>query len=196
MRRSVLLVLAFIASIPSCGGPQETLARVTSPFTPELEPIYENGIDLVRDPRILEGQWLETWESEIDQRVANADVVALVTVPTLRTDVDLEQRRTFRLVAHVDRVLFGEGVGQEITFVVREGQPGFDSVETNERSLLNVQYLAFVKWAADESDGAVRARWHLSPASDTVADRVRAALAARGSREETGGERRVIVHQN
>lgn len=194
--RNATIFAALLALVPSCGGPQETIARVTSPFTPDLAPIFENGIDLVRDPRVLEGQWLETWEDDLDRRVGHADVIALVTVQTLRTDVDLEQRRTYRLIAKVDRALMGEGVGTDITLIVREGEDGFGTVETNERRLLDTQYIAFVKWARDESDGAIRARWHLSPASDAIATRVRSAIAARRPPEEDQTKRRVIIHRN
>ncbi|HEY8431727.1 MAG TPA: hypothetical protein VIL20_25280, partial [Sandaracinaceae bacterium] len=69
-------------------------------------------------------------------------------------------------------------------------------VETNEGQLLDRQYFVFLKWAEDE-DGAVRARWHLSPATDQVATRVRAALQQRAdyTREEST-HRRVIIHRN
>lgn len=195
MRINKALVLASLAVVAACGGPQQTVAVVTSPFTAEHEPIFENGLDLVRDPRVLEGPWLETWQDELARRVALADVVALVTVRTLRTDVDLNRRRTYRLITRVDRVYFGENVGQELVFLAREGEGGFETVETNERRLLDTQYLAFLKWAEDE-DGTVRARWHLSPATDQVAARVRRELRERGELEDDGTQRRVIIRRH
>lgn len=192
-RRSVLLLPLVLAA--ACGGPQETVAVVSSPFTEEHAAVFEDGLDLVRDPRLLDGPYLESWEDELGRRVDLADVIALVTVRTLRTDVDLERRRTYRLITHVDRVFFGQQVGEEVTLVVREGQGGFGTVETNEGRLLDTQYLVFLKWAEDE--GTIRARWHLSPATDQIALRVRSMLARRG--EPAPGDerrRRVIIHQN
>src|SRR5690349_7765110 len=95
------LLLAAATVLTACGGAQEPVAVVTSPFTSEHAAVFEDGLDLVRDPRVLEGQWLSSWEDEIDRRVTLSDVVALVTVRTLRTDVDLDQRRTYRLVSRV-----------------------------------------------------------------------------------------------
>lgn len=197
MRNASLSLLAPVLVIAACGGPQETVAVVSSPFTSEHEAIFEDGIDLVRDPRVLEGQWLSSWEDELARRVGFADVVALVTIQTLRTDLDLERRRTYRLITHVDRVYLGERVGEEIVLTVREGEGGFGTVETNEGQLLDRQYIVFLKWAED-ADGVVRARWHLSPATDQVAVRVRSALQQRDdyATEDDGTHRRVIIHRN
>jgi len=195
MRSKTAFALASLLLLAACGGPAQTVAVVTSPFTAEHEPVFENGLDLVRDPRVLEGPWLETWEDELARRTGFADVVALVTVRTLRTDVDLDRRRTYRLITHVDDVYFGENVGEELVFITREGEGGFQTVETNERRLLDTQYIAFLKWAED-ADGIVRARWHFSPATDQVARRVRSALRSRGPVEDDGTTRRVIIHRN
>lgn len=197
MRNASLSLLAPVLVIAACGGPQETVAVVSSPFTSEHEAIFEDGIDLVRDPRVLEGQWLSSWEDELARRVGFADVVALVTIQTLRTDLDLERRRTYRLITHVDRVYLGERVGEEIVLTVREGEGGFGTVETNEGQLLDRQYIVFLKWAED-AEGVVRARWHLSPATDQVATRVRSALQQRDdyATEDDGTHRRVIIHRN
>ncbi|MFG0241330.1 MAG: hypothetical protein ACF8R9_00955 [Phycisphaerales bacterium JB054] len=194
MRTIKPLVFVSLVLMAACAGAQQTVAVVSSPFTIEHEAVFENGIDLVRDPRILEGQWLETWEEQLEQRIAMADVVALVTVRTLRTDVDLQRRHTYRLITDVDRVYVGERVGDELTLIVREGESGFGTVRTNERHLLDNQYLVFLKWAEDE-DGRVRARWHLSPASEQVALRLRAQLRERGLLEDDSS-RRVIIRRN
>jgi hypothetical protein len=189
-------VLVLLALLAACGASPPPAAVVTSPFTAEHEPLFEGGMDLVRDPRVLEGQWLETWEDEIVRRVDLADVVAIVTIRTLRTDLDLERRQTYRLMAQVDRVLLGERVGDELVLLAREGEGGYATVKTNERLLLDTQYIVFLKWAEDP-DGTVRARWHLSPATEQVALRVRSLLRRRQPDTEADGtRRRVIIHRD
>lgn len=186
--------------VAACGGSAPPPVVVT-PFTAEHEPLFENGVDMVTEPDTLGGSWLETWEHELDRRITFSDLVALVTISTLRTDTDLDRRDTYRLVARPDRVFLGEeALGDEeeaLVLSVREGEGGYGTVQTNERRLLDAQFFAFVKWERDEA-GALRPRWHLSPATDTVARRVRDLLARRReiSRDDSGGTRRIIVHRN
>lgn len=164
---------------------------MTSPFTAEHAAVFDDGLDLVGDPRMLEGAWIETWERDLDLRVSAADVVALVTVRALRTDIDLEQRQTYRLVTHVDRTFLGQ-VSEDLTLSVVEGQGGFGFIRSNERRLLDEQYIAFVKWFDDA--GTVRARWHLAPATEPVALRVRDLLRSRRDvRPVETVRRRVII---
>ena len=186
--------LALSLFLAACGGSQ-AVERTVTPFTAEHEPAFENGIDMVRDPEGLGGGWFASWEEELDRRVSLADVVALVRVQTVRHDTDLERRDTLRLVSEVEREFLGE-LDDEMTFSVAEGETGFGTVQSNERHLLDVQFFAFVKWKR-EDDGRIVARWHLSPASDAVARRVRSLLASRRQvREDDGTRRTVIVHRN
>jgi hypothetical protein len=122
-----------------------------------------------------------------------ADVVAVVTAGTLRTDVDPEQRHTYRLIVHVDRVLYGEHVGTELELIVTENAGGFASVDENERQILNQQFLVFIKWA--RVDRVTRARWHLSPATDQVASRVRDTLLRIHRVRPDTEHHRVIIHR-
>lgn len=196
-RALATLTLVGTIAATGCGAAaREIVPVVSSPFTEAHAALFDDGMDLVRDPRMLDGHYLETWEDELDQRVGEADLVAVVTIRTLRTDVDLDRRQTYRLIGHVDRAWLGE-VGEELMLAVREGQRGFALVRTNERRLLDEQYIAFVKWA-EEEDGSVRARWHLSPATEQVALRVRARLEHRRNvrADDSGARRRVIIHRN
>jgi hypothetical protein len=189
-------VVALLAALATaCGGPQgEVVARVTSPFTDAHAQVFDDGLDLVSEPELLEGPWLQTWERELEQRVSDADLVAVVTVRTLRTDVDLDRRQTYRLVTHLDRVVVGAG-GEELSLYVHEGERGYATVRSHEPRLLGAQYVAFVKWAA--GDSGVRARWHLSPASQPIMERV--AELVRRRPDSAGGEgarRRVIIRRD
>lgn len=195
MRHSIGSILSLLLLLlVACGGSQAS-ELVFAPFTAEHEPVFENGLDMVRDPGGLGGAWLTSWEEELDRRVSLADAVALVTVTTIRTDTDLDRRDTFRLVTRVDREYLGE-LDDEVTFAVAEGESGYSTVETNERRLLDQQFFAFVKWQR-EDDGGRRPRWHLSPATDAVARRVRRLLRDRRQVVSHDGTRRtVVIHRN
>ncbi|MCA9610910.1 MAG: hypothetical protein KC619_35190 [Myxococcales bacterium] len=192
MLRRLPLLFSVLLLWSACGGPVE---RVVTPFTDEHEPLFENGLDLIRDPAGMEGSWLETWEQELDARITHADLVLLVRVQTIRQDTDLDRRDTFRLIVHVDRKYLGE-VEDELTLVTREDDGGFQTVESNERRLLDEQFIAFVKWQRDEETLEVIPRWHLSPATDAVVERVRALLETRRQIiQQQPGRQRVIIHR-
>lgn len=188
------LVLAAAAMAPvslaACGSSAPRI--VVTPMTSAQGVVFENGVDFIDDPSILEGNWLETWEQEVDLRVRSADVVAYVRITTVRTDTDLERRETHRLVAHIDSLRLGEGVGDDLELVAREGDAGFDTVHDQDRRLLNQRFVAFVKWVQATPEDPIVARWHLSPASERVVRRVNSLVEAR--RAPTEDRRRVIVH--
>lgn len=192
--RAILLLSTLALLSASCGGGIAELEVNVTPFTAEHELLFENGLDMVRDPEALGGNWFTTWERELDARITHADVVALVTVRAVRTDTDLERRDTFRLVNRVDRTYLGD-LDEEVTLSVAESEAGYGTVETNERRLLDAQFIAFIKWQDGES--GVRSRWHMSPATEAVAIRVRDLLRTRRDvRLNDGTRRRVIIRQN
>ncbi|MGF1468259.1 MAG: hypothetical protein ACFCGT_19225 [Sandaracinaceae bacterium] len=168
----------------STGAP----AAVTSPFTEGDAAVFQNGLDLVGEPDLLAGPWLESWERDLRTRVRAADIVAVVTIQTVRTDIDLEKRETYRLVARVERAFVGEPP-PELVLVVREDEDGYETVDENHTGILADQFLAFVKYA-ESDEGPIVPRWHLSPATDQVARRVIDALGQREIEErEAAAER-------
>ena len=192
----VLLALTLLV-LPACGGAPARTVDVPA-YTSAHEPLFENGIDMVEAPDDLGGSWLESYDQELDQRIQMADVVALVTVRTLRTDVDLDRRETRRIVTEIDRTFIGEETleGEDLVLTVQEGTGGYGSVITNERRLLNARFIAFVKWER-VGDTDLVAHWHLSPATDDVALRVRRELERRRDVEQDYNPRRtVVVHRN
>jgi hypothetical protein len=188
-----LVVAGLVIAGVGCGAAQPVEVVVT-PFTSQHEAVFENGVDLIRDPEGADGGWLASWEEDTDRRVTLADVVAVVTVRTLRTDVDLDRNETYRVIVHVDRELLGH-MDEEITLAVREGESGYASVRTNVDRVLEQPFVAFVKWQRDD-DGAIRPRWHLSPASDPVVRRVRELLSSRRHVSEYDGSRRTVIIRN
>lgn len=181
-----------LVGLASCGSSAPRI--VVTPMTGAQAAVFENGIDYIDDPALLEGNWLETWEQEIDLRVRSSDVVAYVRITTMRTDTDLERNETHRLVAHIDTLRLGDGIeeGSELELVVREGDPGFDTVHNQDRRILNQRFAAFVKWTQESEGMPIVGRWHLSPASERVVRRVNSLVEAR--RAPTEDRRRIIVH--
>jgi hypothetical protein len=188
-RVGVGLSLVAATALSACGSSAPRV--VVTPMTAAQEVIFENGVDFIDDPTLLEGSWLETWEQEIDARVAGSDVVAYVRITTLRTDTDLERRETHRLVAHVDSLRHGIA-GDDLELVARQGEVGFPTVHGNEARILNQRFVAFVKYTQADPGAPLVARWHLSPASERVVRRVNSLIEAR--RAPTEDRRRVIVH--
>ena len=71
------------------------------------------------------------------------------------TWTDLEQRDTFRLIAHVEQVRLGEGVPEELTLIAREGDPGFGTIHDNEERVLNQRFVGYLRWTRSESGALV-----------------------------------------
>ena len=191
-----LLILGTLSLVGSmslgCGAAPPTEPTIT-PFLPEHARLFEDGIDFVANPEDLEGRWRDDWEEELDQRVGACDVIALVTVHTLRADVEPNRRTTRRIVTNVERILFGEMSGSERTLRVAETAVGYSSVAGNERRILNQPFIAFIKWVRDP-DGSIQAHFHLSPGAEAVIDRVIELVHLRsGTRPED--RRTIVVHR-
>jgi hypothetical protein len=191
MRASALLAsIALALFVASCGGAAPRRAIV--PMTPEAELSFENGLDFIDDPSILEGNWLEDWERDIAQRVELCEAVLVVRITAVQQNVDLERNLSYRLVAHIDTVRFGTGFEDDITLVSREGEAGYHSVHSNQSRLLQQQFIAYLRYVETET-GEIIPRWHLSPAADRIVRRTNSLLDGRRSGES---RRRVIVHDS
>ncbi|MFT3922526.1 MAG: hypothetical protein QM778_08330 [Myxococcales bacterium] len=159
--------------------------------------LFERGVDFIAKPEGLEGRWRDDWSTELDQRVRDSDLVALISVRTLRTDTAPDQRVTHRIAAHVDRVISGKGPSDELELATDASAAGFASVDQAIQRLSEHKYVAFVKWAPDEH-GEPKAFFHLSPASEEVLTETEGAVTRVRPRSSSGGEpeERVIVHNN
>lgn len=203
--RTGLLSLAALAAgisgaaflgLAAAGCGSSTPEVVVTPMTPEHETAFENGVDFIDDPRLLEGSWLDTWESEIEHRVTLSDAIAVVRISTVRHDTDLEHHDSYHLVATVVSVRYGTLSG-DISLGTREGEVGFGTVAGNDERLLTPpadrpdHFILFLKWTRDDSGGLV-ARWHLSPAGTAVVQRVNSLIELR--RRDSEERRRIIVH--
>jgi hypothetical protein len=123
-------------------------------------------VDLVEAPVIVEGEWGGAFE----QRVGRADLIALVQVVSLSSDL-VKRRSAYRIAVRVKGRLKGSS-SKEIVLRVRDDEPGYTSVRANEDWLLHNPSVAFIKWEAEPGSPELTAHWHISPDSDAVRDKV------------------------
>ena len=173
-RQSRLLTFACIGAASviglaaGCGGRQDRV-QTGSEFTEREIALFEDGIDLIDDPKGLEGRWREDWDNDLNDRIASSDVIAYGTVTTLRTDVDLDHRTSYRLVFALEQTLKGEPQQAEFSLLSRGGAPGFATVDRDRERILNRKLVVFLKYAAGAPPVL---HFHLSPPSDIVLSRV------------------------
>ena len=184
-----------VTLLGACGGSSEGQRPAHVPaLSAEDRALFEDGIDFVADPEVLEGRWRDDWSRELDQRVRRSDIVARVTINTVRTDTDLDRRVTLRLLPEADHTYVGT-FPEDLALLSREGEPGFGTVEGNERRILNHPFILFLKWDQPDADQNVVPRWHLSPAEEPVVQRTEYLLERRRGHDRDRGERRVHIHR-
>lgn len=131
--------------------------------------LFDDAVDLVANPLIIEGT-----RGRFERRVARADVIAIVRVESLSSDL-VSRRSAYRLALRVEERLKGKS-SSELVLRVADREPGYQTVQANEDRLLRDTFIAFVKWEPDSGDGEPVSHWHLSPASDAAREQVRIAL--------------------
>lgn len=189
--RPIVLLSFFIAFAYKCGGGSVQM-RTSSEFTEVHAEFFEDGVDYVANPDVLEGNWRDEWQREMEKRLEYSDFIGVVTVNTLRTDIAPGRRTSFRLMATVDKRLLGEAPEEGLSLVVRDGQAGYETVDGNQKRILDERFVVFVKWYEDENK-LISAHWHLSPASDVILDRIRELILRR---EDAKSHVRVVTHKN
>ncbi len=173
-----VLVCGSLAGVAQGCGSQNAEIRPSSPFTEEMAVIFDDGADFVGDPDVLEGRWRQGWSEDLQARVGGADLIAGIKVRTIRTDTDLNRRQTHRLVIHFEEVYQGRKPSGELTLLVSDDQPGYSTVDGNDRQLLRGTFMLYLKWVQAQ-DGTLGSHWHLSPGTDPVIRYTR--LAIRGA---------------
>jgi hypothetical protein len=177
------------AVLIGCGKPSAVPARPTSPFTEADTKLFDDGVDLVSDPEGLAGKWADDWNLDMRERVRRSDLIAVVTVETLRSDIDPEGRTTHRLLVEVGRVMKGKQPGDELDLASADAATGYATIDTNKGRLLHMELLALIKWVA-EPDGTVSSHFHLASASENVLSRVHAHIERDRPQNRTVIERR------
>jgi hypothetical protein len=171
----MLVTALVLGSCATASGGVHGPQKPSSPFMEADKLLFEDGVDMIGEPDGLTGRWAEDWNTELRDRVQRSDLIALLTVNTLRTEVSPDQRHTHWLVAEVGDVLKGNYSG-ELGLAATETSVGFESVERERQNILHKPMVVFAKWVADDA-GVVRAHWHLAPATKNIVSAVRLSLA-------------------
>jgi hypothetical protein len=159
-------VRALIAAI-ACWGVGCAGASPNAPtthFEPSDVSLFDNSVDLVEAPVIVEGQWSGAFE----QRVARADLIAVVQVASLSSDL-VKRRSAYRLTVKVGDRLKGNS-SAELTLRVRDDEPGYHTVRVNEDRLLRDPFVAFIKWEAAAGSPVVDAHTQQPAGTSKVRD--------------------------
>ena len=181
MRVLLSRVVAVAAALVAGAGCSSSTAQVQpqAPWDPNLAQFFDDAVDFIEDPGDLAGAWASGYAQEVQGRVDEADVIARVHVTTVNEDIAVDGHRRKHVLMNVTSLLYGDMPPDErLHLSVGEGVAGFDTVDRNERRLIDNRFVAFVRWY-DDDDGTVRAHWHLSPGSRAVIETVRRQVTER-----------------
>jgi hypothetical protein len=176
--------------IGACGGGSSSVK--VSELTEQDVKLFDNNVDFVLDPEVLEGRARQELESDLQERYELSNFAGVVTVTTLLSDIDLEKHSTVRLASTVVKELQGKAPSKDMIFAVSENQDGYFGVTNNQQRLLNQRFIAFVKQFKQDK-GEVVTRWHLSPASDKIMAKIDQFIS---SKKKNTHVVRVVVHKN
>ena len=147
-----------------CAGPAANVPS-TEFRASDLE-LFDNAVDTVDSPVIVEGEWSGAFE----RRVGRADLIAVVEVDSLASDL-VKRRSAYRITLKVEQRLKGSS-SEELVFRVTDEEPGYETVRAHEDRLLHDPFIAFVKWEAQGKSNDPLPRWHLSPDSEAVRSKI------------------------
>lgn len=162
-----LLSMALLCVAFGCVSTSSKTSGTPPSFALEDERLFDNGLDEVQAPSIVDGLSTGIFE----QRVARADSIALVRIQYANAHVDFEHRSSYLLQTETLSSIRGE-VPASIVLRVRDGQAGFESIRRSEEDLTGLSWVAFIKWEPVQGASELRPRWHLSPNSTRVLEKI------------------------
>lgn len=168
--RSIRLRAAWVLALllSACGARFEAMddkARVR-PFTALDDSAFDSSVELIADPRSLEGEWREGWERDLRTLTTRADLIVVGRIDAVFTEMGPEQVRRFRLVFRGKRVLWGDAPEHPLLQLwASPEQNGFGSLGDQEGSITSTDWIVFLRFKAN-ARGKVEGRWRLARASN------------------------------
>jgi hypothetical protein len=150
MLRTSALPCLFVLCTLSCGGTGANQPpRATAPLSAEDAELFNDGIDMLDKPEMLQDTWRQQWAEDTQRLADRAQLVARGEVTTLRTEQDPDMRTTVDVVLHVKEVLLGDHSGGDLVLRSRAGAVGFGSVQEHRQRVLRADMVAFVRYALE-----------------------------------------------
>jgi hypothetical protein len=179
-RAATILVISLAAVLlaAGCGGG----FKVGSPWNPNEARFFDDGIDLIKQPSKLGGEWAYNHEEELDARINLGDLTALVSVLTVQTTTDIEGKEAKRIEAQIVEEWYGKSPTETVFLQSSKASLGYPLILRHERHLTG-KFLVFIRWF-DEEDGSLGHHFHLSPASTEMRKKVQGMIDKRREEEE------------
>ena len=177
-RRLSTWLLCTVLSATACGG--ATIAA-GPPWNPEDSPFFDDGVDLIENPTALAGAWGGRQKNWMEGRIQLADVVAVVELQSLQTEIDAAKNESKRLAVTVVTALYGEPPSSKMRLESRSDAPGYPLLVRHEKRMAGQFILFYRHFKQKDADGNESAghHFHLSPASEILLTHVRERLAQR-----------------
>src|SRR4051794_10753855 len=128
----------------ACGGVKKPAPQQLAPLSEEQARAFDDGVDFVATLEGLEGRWRDDWDHDLSVRVGAAELIAVVTVRTMRTDTDPQQDVTYRLLGHVERALLGNKPADDVELATMPNDPGYRSVQAGLTRIADQKFIAYV----------------------------------------------------
>ncbi|MFO8070986.1 MAG: hypothetical protein R6V85_03840 [Polyangia bacterium] len=176
-------VAVSLVAVAGCGGG----FALGEPWEPGEARFFDDGVDLMKQPSKLSGQWAYDQQQELDGRVTLADLIAVVEIGSVQTTTDLEGREAKRIEIEIVEKLYGEKPSDTLSLESNRESVGYPLVLRHERHLRG-EFIAFLRFFEGE-DGQRAQRFHLSPASAEMRKLVREKVEERIEAEQTAANR-------
>jgi hypothetical protein len=176
MTRSAFALSALLLASCASGGASRG-APTTQPFSAENARFFDDAVDYIENPEDLGGRLAADWRMQIDHLARESELIVPVRIETVSEGTEANSAAAYTLTA----VATGPAVkGQvprdrHVALRVTEGSTGFHTVRNNITRVQAREYLLFARYQTDD-EGQVRARWHLSPNTPRLLERVRDAV--------------------
>lgn len=171
-----------ISCVVNCGG---AVVSVGPPWHPEDAVFFDDGADLIENPTVLAGTWGGRQKNWMEGRVQLADVVAVVEIQTVQTDIEADTANAKRIDVRVVEKLYGTPPGERISLRSLFAASGYALIVRHEKHLAGKFILFYRHFDVQGKGGrkAVGHHFHLSPASVELVDYVKERLSLRKSAE-------------
>lgn len=162
-------------------GCATTRFPVGEEWDPKETVFFDDGVDLVEDISALSGNWAYRHTKETDGRIQLADFVGVVKILSVQTKSDFNVEIAKRIDIEVVESIYGNTPGNIVQLLSNREAPGHQLLLRYEKRLTGKR-LVFIRWF-EQKDKTIGHHFHISPASDYLVSKIRAAMDMRKRKE-------------